>query len=244
MTYREQILSYAITYHGEYGQIKKAIETNEPYQKAVCKYPYVTILDEDYPIALRRLQYPPFILFYQGDLSLSNKEAVAIVGSRKASPYGILMSKHVVTLLRDKYVIVSGLAMGIDGMAHQVSLHHHTIAVIGCGIDCYYPKCNQSLQETIAKEHLILSEYPPGTLPLAHHFPWRNRILAGLSKAIVVIEATHRSGTMITVNEGLELSLPIYCVPANFNSLNGKGSNYLIAQGAQILVDDEDIVAI
>lgn len=241
---REQILYYAIKYQGEWQRITKAIAEHEPWESVSYEHPYVTIVDENYPASLKRLRYAPWILFYEGDLSLAHKQAVAIVGSRLCDAYGEQMCRHITAMLKEKCVIVSGLAKGIDAIAHREALHHHTIGVIGCGVDVRYPKDNAWLYEQLSKLHLILSEYPLGVKPLAHHFPWRNRIIAGLSATVVVVQAKKRSGTLLTVNEALDLDIPVYCVPHTFQDPNGAGCNLLISQGANILLDDEDILAI
>lgn len=238
---REQILYYAIIYDGDWKKIARAIKQKEPWKTVKYDCAYVTIVDEEYPERLRRLQYAPWILFYEGDLALVNKHTCGIVGSRKASAFGYTICSHITNILKEKYVIVSGLAKGIDGCAHYHALDHKTIGVIGCGLDMHYPDDNASLYTEMKKRHLIVSEYPLSSPPYAYHFPWRNRIIAALSDAVVVVEATKRSGSMLTVNEALNLDVPVYCIPHAFHDHMGDGSNFLIAQGANILVDDEDI---
>lgn len=238
---REQILAYALKYQGEYGKIKKAIENHEKYNEVHYDGNYITILDEGYPKVLFDLEQPPFILFYRGDLSLLNLGSLGVVGSRLCSSYGIEMCERIVAKSSSP-CIVSGLAKGIDAYAHQFALFHHkhTIAVIGCGLDVTYPKENESLYQKLNNE-LILSEYPNGTPPLAYHFPWRNRLLAALSECVVVVEASVRSGTMLTVNEALNLNRDVFVVPYRYDDINGKGCNLLIQQGANILINEEDI---
>ncbi len=136
---------------------------------------------------------------------------------------------------------MSGLARGIDGQAHRSALDQHTIAVIGCGLDVVYPKEHASLYAVMRKKQLIISEYPNGTKPYAYHFPWRNRIIAALSEAVIVVEARRRSGSLLTVNEALELDIPVYCVPHAYLDEAGTGCNLLISQGANILVDEDDL---
>lgn len=238
---REAILYYALRYRGDWKRIARAIAAKEPWEASTVSTPYVTIVEDVYPKKLRRLQYAPWILFYEGDLSLCERSCIGVIGSRQASSAGIALCKEICHLLKPQHVVVSGLAKGIDAAAHESSLQRGTIAVIGCGLDVMYPQENKELYERIAQEHLLLSEYPKGTAPLAHHFPWRNRILAGFCDAIVVVEAKKRSGTMHTVNEALTLGLPIYCIPHAFYDAYGSGSNLLLAQGAQILVDRQDI---
>lgn len=238
---KNQILYYAIKYHGEWQRITKAIAEHEPWSCVSYQGKYVTIAEDAYPASLRRLRYAPWILFYEGNLQYLQESGIAIVGAREASPYGIGRAIHVTRLLKERYVIISGLARGIDALAHKEALSHRSIAVIGCGLDVVYPKENEMLYQQLRQHHVIVSEYPVGTRPLAFHFPWRNRIIAALSQGVVVVAARKRSGTLLTVNEALELDIPVYCVPHPMDESEGYGCNLLISQGANILVDDEDI---
>lgn len=239
---REQILAYALKYQGEYWDIKKAINNHEKFNEVHYQGNYITILDERYPKVLFDLEHPPFILFYCGQLDLLDIPSLGIVGSRQCTTYGITMVEEIVSNCSSR-CIVSGLAKGIDAYAHKFALdaHKHTIAVIGCGLDIVYPKENEALYLRLNHE-LILSEYPNGTPPLAHHFPWRNRLLAALSHRIVVVEASLRSGTMLTVNEALILNRDVYVVPYHYGEKNGKGCNLLIQQGANVIINEEDLV--
>ena len=181
------------------------------------------------------------ILFYEGNLSLCENDSCAVIGSRNTSQDSYIICRDMTTILSKRYTIVSGLAKGVDGCAHESALHASTIGVIGCGLDIVYPKQHSHLYKQMKQHHLIVSEYPLGVKPLAHHFPWRNRILAALSAFVVVIEARCKSGTMLTVNEALTLGIPVYCVPQPFLYEQGKGCNLLISQGAEILIDMEDV---
>lgn len=241
---REKILYYALKYQGEWQQITDAIANHEPTSAISYPHPYVTIADKDYPDALRRLRYAPWIIFYEGDISLLHKKAVSLVGARECNAYGKKTAIHVTRLLMNQAVIVSGLAKGIDAFVHREALYHETVGVIGCGIDVTYPYENALLYEQMRKKQLIISEYPSGSKPYAHHFPWRNRLIAALGSALVVIQAKKRSGTFLIVNEALELGTPIYCIPHEFGDIYGYGSNLLLSQGANILIDDQDILAI
>lgn len=241
---RNKILYYALKYQGEWQQITNAIANQEPAVEIDYPYPYVTILDSAYPKAFRSLRYAPWVIFYEGDYSLLDKRAVSIVGARECNAYGKEMAIHVSKLLKEQAVIVSGLAKGIDAFVHQEALNRHTIGVVGCGINISYPKVNEALYEKMRKDHLIISEYPHQSKPMPYHFPWRNRLIAALGCALVVIQAKKRSGTLLTVNEALELGKSVYCIPHNFNDGYGLGSNLLLSQGANILIDDEDILAI
>lgn len=241
---REQILCYAIRYDGDYRKIEKAIQKDEAWEHIKYTGKYITIVDNEYPEKLRRLQYAPWILFYEGDITLLQEPGCGVVGSRDASAFGIKTCTHIVNILKERYVIISGLAKGIDAVAHQSAIQAKTIGVIGCGLQVTYPAANANLYKKMRKEHLILSEYPAYSRPYAYHFPWRNRLIAALSDALIVVEAKKRSGSLLSVNEALELDIPVYCVPHNFGDKDGEGCNLLISQGANILVEDEDIALI
>ena len=241
---REQILSYALKYQGEWNQITSALARQEPWEAVPYPKNYITIADSQYPDSLRRLRYAPWILFYEGNIDLLQRKAVAIIGTRKCNAYGAAMGRHVCRLLKPHAIIVSGLAKGVDAIAHQEALDCHTVGVIGCGLNVCYPKENANLYQVMRKQQLIISEYPEDVKPLAHHFPWRNRLIAALSSAVIVIQAQMRSGTMLTVNEALEINVPVYCIPHLFQDPYGSGCNLLIAKGANILVDEQDILAI
>lgn len=241
---REQILAYALRYQGDWKRMAKAIAEQESWTAVNYMESYVTIFDEAYPPLLRNLQYAPWILFYRGNLEWTTRSAIGIVGSRSPDEYAVRQCRRIVKQLKTFEVIVSGLAKGIDGIAHQEAMSDQTIGVIGCGLDIGYSKENQQLQERMGKNQLVLSEYPNGVKPLASHFPWRNRILAALGRALIVVAAAPRSGTMLTVNEALTLNRPVYCVPHAMDSVCGRGCNLLISQGAFILCDEDDIANI
>lgn len=240
---REALLYYAVTYRGEYHAIKKAIQQKEDYIKIDYDGHYLTILDTVYPPCLLQLQYPPFVLFYEGDISLLQEEMVAVVGARIPSTYAIDCNTYLMKHLQMRYGVVSGLAKGIDSCAHikAFAQGRKTIGIIGCGLDVIYPKENQRWYEMMKTKGLLLSEYPYGVKPLAHHFPWRNRLIAALGKALVVIEGKIKSGTMITVNEALLLGKDIYCFPHDVFREQGEGCNALLEQGCQILYNIESI---
>lgn len=236
---RKQILYYAIKYKGEYNQIKKAILNDEVWHEIDYQGNYITILDDNYPKILFDLDDPPYILFYEGNLELLNREKVCIIGSRKCSKYANKSCYDLISSLSKDTIIVSGLAKGVDALAHlnAIELGYSCIGVIGCGIDVIYPKENKYLYDEIKKYHLLLSEYPNNTMPLSHHFPLRNRILACLSKKCYVVEAKSKSGTMITANYALLLDREIIAFPYRYNDEFGKGCNELIEQGASIYMD-------
>lgn len=243
---REQLLAYAIKYDGNSKKIKKAIELNEKWEKVACSYPFICILDDEYPKQFLQLEEIPYVLFYQGNISLLKHSMISVIGSRNCSDAGRFLCRHAVEQLNEKYVIVSGLAKGIDGMAHQsaIASGRKTIGVIGCGIDVCYPKENMDLYEVMKAKHLIISEYPPHVKPYAANFPCRNRLIAALSEKLIVIEAKWRSGTMITVNAALSLNRDVYVMPYRFDQSEGRGCNQLILEGANILVCDDDLRAL
>lgn len=238
---REELLAYALAYQGEYHKIHKAIRYKE--KVPVCHYDsdYITILDKEYPVALLDLKYPPFVLFYKGDISLLQKKSVSIVGSRNASEYGRDVTSEIATRLKECAVLVSGMAKGIDAIVHKCALEDgNTIGVLGCGIDSVYPLENQSLYERMSQKQLLISEYPNKVPPYRYHFPVRNRIIAALSSCLIVTEANMQSGTFLTVNEALELNRDIYSVVSMFRK-EISGCNYLIQQGANMISCIEDI---
>lgn len=242
--FREAILWYAIQYDGQWNKIARAIENEEEYKIMDYPFPYVTIVDELYPDCFKNLRYPPWILFYQGHLEWLNQPCVGIVGARNCSHQALINTEVVVSYLKKKYVIVSGLAKGIDAQSHLSSLDAKTIGIIGCGIDVVYPKENRMLYSQMRKEQLIISEYPMGVSPLSWHFPWRNRLIAACVHALIVIEATYKSGTMLTVKECLDLGKPIYCLPTSFHNKDYPGCNLLISQGANIICNEKDLAEI
>ena len=165
MQYREQILAYAIQYKGDWYKMREAIKENKAWNLPACSCTYVTIVDPTYPCKFRRLQCPPWILFYEGNLALCEQRSVAVIGSRQPTAYGSKMCAQITKILALRYCIVSGLAKGIDGIAHREALAQHTIGIMGCGLDVYYPKVNADIQQIMAKKQLVLSEYPPHTPP-------------------------------------------------------------------------------
>lgn len=238
---KEQILYYAIRYQGDWNKIATALKKGETWQKVSYPGNYVTIVDQKYPQKLRNLKYPPWILFFEGNIDYVDRHMLAIIGSRNNTEYGKKACVYITMKLKQRYTIVSGLAKGIDAIAHKEAMDHHTIGVVGCGLNVIYPKENIELYRNMKRNHLLLSEYPYDVKPLAHHFLWRNRIIACLAKSIVVIEGSVKSGTQRTVSEALELGKTIYVVPHQLFDEQGKGCNLLIGQGENILSNDEDI---
>ena len=187
------------------------------------------------------MDLPPYIIFYRGDISLLRKESVGIIGSRKPSLYALSVTEKLSLKLAERFVIVSGLAYGIDVCAHQSALKFNTIAILGCGVDIVYPRIHKEIQEEISKSHLLISEYPPGVGPQKYHFPFRNRLIASLSQDLYVMSGTFKSGTMHTVMEALKLNKNIICLPHPITDSSGSGCNALIADGAMMLTNLNDL---
>lgn len=232
---RKTLITYAFYYAGEYNRIYSAIRNRK---HLTCKIPdnAITILDDIYPKELLDLKYPPFVLFYKGDLSLLKRKKIAVVGSRIPCDYALKATQGLVNHHNDK-VIVSGLAKGIDGQAHRFA--KNSIGVLGCGIDYIYPRCNYDLYKLLEKDGLILSEYPSFVKPLAYHFPIRNRIIAALSDTLYVMQSGSKSGTLTSVNEALELSREVKVLPYNAFDTNGIQNNILINEGASLILNEE-----
>ncbi|WP_159796317.1 DNA-processing protein DprA [Streptococcus halichoeri] len=214
-------------------------------RRSFLKYPSFSILDDCYPLALREIYQPPILLFYQGNLQLLEKPKLGVVGSRKASEEGIKATAKLVGEVANRLVIVSGLARGIDTQAHLASIRHkgQTIGVIGCGFDHYYPKENRRLQSYLASHHLVLTEYAPDEPPLAYHFPERNRIIAGLSRGVLVVEAKYRSGSLITCQQALDEGRDVFAVPGNILTGYSEGCHQLIKDGAKCVTTGLDILS-
>lgn len=205
----------------------------------------ITIEDEEYPYNLKQIEDCPPILYALGDINLlKNNNAIAIVGSRNASISACHMAEQISADLADRnIVIVSGMARGIDAAAHAGALTQgKTIAVLGTGIDVVYPKENQALYNKLKKNGLILSEYPFHTSPQAQNFPRRNRIVSGLSKGTLVIEAGIKSGSLITAQQALEQGRDVYAVPGAPYDGRSAGCNKLIKEGAILVENAESII--
>jgi DNA processing protein len=206
----------------------------------------ITIFDKEYPRYLKEIYQPPWALFAKGDLSLIEKEPkLAVVGSRQATKYGENAIRLIFPGLIDKGVlIVSGLAKGIDGLAHEYAIKNggKTIAVIAGGFYHIYPKENMSLALEMMKTQLILSEYPPDTKPQRWHFPSRNRIISGLSNGTFIIEAKRKSGSLITANFAVNEGRDVFSLPGSIFSPYSIGTNELIQQGAKLVTSAADIL--
>jgi DNA processing protein len=204
------------------------------------------IASPDYPALLRETYDPPIVLYSYGDLRrMLAQPVVAIVGSRRCSTYGRNVAEMLARELAGRGVtIVSGLARGIDSAAHQGALDGKglTVAVIGTGLDDIYPKENKKLAEEIKTQGALLSEFPIGTPPLPQNFPFRNRIISGLSLGVMVVEGAERSGSLITARMAYEQGREVYAVPGNITSSKSFGPNYLIKDGAKLVQTWRDVV--
>lgn len=212
------------------------------------KIKVLTIDDPAYPKLLKQIYDPPFILYYQGDLSAFNDFMLAVVGTRKYTGYGKQVTEKLVKgLVANNLTIVSGLATGIDTLAHSAAVDAggRTVAVLASGLDRQniYPSQNRYLADKIASRGgLILSEYPLGVMSLRHHFPQRNRIISGLSLATLVIEAGEKSGALITARHALEQNRDVFAIPGSIYSQSSTGTNGLIKMGAKLIAGAADIM--
>ena len=223
----------------------------EPLEKELCELPnigarLVKWTDADYPPNLRQIADPPPFLFVRGTAQLSDPTCIAIVGARAASDIGRRMAQRLGLELAAKgFTVVSGLARGIDGEAHQGALDAHgkTVAVMGCGVDVIYPAEHRKLAEAIlAGGGALISELPIGTQPLAENFPTRNRILSGLCLGVVIVEAAEKSGSLITARMALEQDRQVFAVPGSPLSGKTRGSNRLLKDGAKLVECVEDVI--
>ncbi|MBE95839.1 DNA-processing protein DprA [Marinobacter sp.] len=204
----------------------------------------VTMADADYPEPLRHIHDGPLVLYVRGDRSLLGREQIGIVGSRNATRAGLEHARSFAAALGQKGLLVtSGLALGVDGAAHAGALDagFPTVAVIGNGVDKPYPYRHRTLSERIAGEGVIVSEYPPGTSAKAGHFPRRNRIISGLSRGILVVEAGLKSGSLITARLALEQGREVFAIPGSVHNPLARGCHHLIRQGAKLVETVDDI---
>lgn len=205
----------------------------------------VTFSNKDYPETLKNIEDAPIALYIKGTIQKEDRYAVAVVGSRKYSSYGKLAAEKLSSGLSSMgFTIVSGMARGIDTLAHTAAINSggRSIAVLGSGIDVPYPPENRGLMEKLADSGCVISEFPPGTLPERENFPKRNRIISGLSLGVLVVEAAADSGSLITASCALEQGKEVFAVPGNINSVNSNGTNELIKKGAKLVQSTEDVI--
>ncbi|PLR97288.1 DNA-processing protein DprA [Bacillus sp. T33-2] len=206
----------------------------------------ITLFDKEYPPLLKEIYQPPWVLFAKGNLSLlDSRLCLAVVGARDASAYGKAVIEFLLPeLVRTGFCIVSGLAKGIDTQAHRtaIRLGGQTIGVIAGGFNHLYPKENKELASRMAEHHLLLSEYPPGSRPERWQFPLRNRIISGLSRGTVVIEAKQKSGSLITAEYSLNEGREVFAIPGSILTSGSAGVHELIQQGAKLVKQPQDIL--
>jgi DNA processing protein len=245
----DQIKDLPLTdYPSKIQQALHSRETQDFIQKETekanqLKINIISFNDSKYPAYCKHFKSMPPVLYCKGKIPFQN-QCAAIVGSRKASAYGIKetirFTQHLVKL---GFSIISGLAYGIDAQTHKTCLDQQgtTYAVMGCGLDIDYPMLNKSLKDKISEAGVVLSEFPLGTPPLSYHFPVRNRIISALSKFILVIEASRKSGALITADYGLDQGKDVLAIPGNIDQSLSEGTNHLIKSGAVMINDIESI---
>jgi len=218
----------------------------EEYERLIKKGGrLITYWDPEFPSILKEIKYPPVCLYVLGNLFFNQIPLVAVVGSRHPSHYGERVAKSLSrNLARNGLGIVSGLAIGIDTCAHEGALSGggYTVAVLGSGLDRIYPRANEKLFWEIAEKGSVVSEFPLGTPPDPKNFPIRNRIISGLSRGVLVVEATKASGSLITAAMALEEGREVFAVPGSVESMKSTGCHYLIRQGAKLVEKAEDIL--
>jgi DNA processing protein len=201
------------------------------------------LTDADFPDTLLQLTDPPLLLYARGRLDLLHRPIVAIVGSRRCTAYGQAVATEIAKGLgRAGVVVVSGLARGIDAAAHSAALSTGTIAVMGCGVDVAYPPENSALQERIAREGLLLTEFDPGEPPIGYHFPRRNRLIAALAAGVVVVEASSKSGSLTTADHALDLGREVFAVPGPVDRETSAGTHALLRDGARLVTCAADVL--
>ncbi|MCD4813057.1 DNA-processing protein DprA [bacterium] len=205
-----------------------------------------TLADADYPGLLKAVPFAPVFFYYRGSLLPEDKQALAVVGSRRPTGYGIVSTRELVSNLAGAgLTIVSGLAMGIDTVAHQSALKQgaRTLAVVAHGLDRVYPRINKKLFEQITEHGAVISEFRLGVQPLPAHFPQRNRLISGLARGVLVVEAGETSGSLITARWAGEQNRDVFAVPGMYHSALSKGTHALIRDGAKLVTTVEDILS-
>jgi DNA processing protein len=229
-------------------QLRAAVSLERVWEKIQAQgITVVTWEEASYPRRLKEIAQPPPVLYLRGGLCPEDEWAVAVVGTRRVTAYGRQVAEEVAaTLARSGVTVISGLARGVDAIAHQAALQAggRTLAVLGCGVDQMYPPENRRLAEGILARGALLSDYPPGTPPEASNFPARNRIISGLSMAVVVIEAGQTSGALITASFAADQGREVFAVPGNITAPQSQGTNRLIRDGAHPLLDPQEVLEV
>lgn len=230
----------------QFDEAKKSISPQAAYDEIREKEIRLCYFGQkDYPRKLADIPGAPLILYYKGRIPDSDVVSVAIIGSRACSEYGRMIAEEFGRQFAEAGIqVISGMARGIDGISQKsaVNAGGYSAAILGCGVDVCYPSDNRQLYDKLDKTGGVISEYPPGTQPLACYFPARNRIISGLSDAIVVVEAREQSGTMITVDAALEQGRDVYAVPGRVTDALSGGCNRLIRQGADLILSAQELI--
>ncbi|MDD8048953.1 MAG: DNA-processing protein DprA [Thomasclavelia sp.] len=244
------LLFFALKYEGNFQKIYDAIDKKEKVNqdevlalKKTLQCKYSTIISDDYPERLKHIPCPPFVVFYYGDLSILSNKAIGVIGKRVPSEYGEgVTDKLVNDLVKNDFTIVSGMALGIDTIAHRSALKNNgkTVAILASGIEYCYPKRNLSIYQLMKNNHLVISEKGGSQVPYPEDFRTRNRLISGLSDGVLVTESDKKSGTMITVGYALEQGKDVYAIPSRIN--DAIGCNCLIQQGAKLTMSVDDII--
>lgn len=222
-----------------------SLQLNEQVKRNWLECRFITIEDPQYPQQLRETYCPPIILFYCGNLALLTTKMLGVVGARKNTSYGKSVLQHLLpNVVAQPVTVVSGLATGIDGISHEITLaaQGKTIGVIGTGINIVYPNKHQLLQRKIAQTGLLLSEFPLDSKPFRSHFPQRNRIIAGLCETLLVVEAKEKSGSLITASLALQENRNVCAIPGRIDAPMSVGCNQLIAVGAKPILTPNDLL--
>ncbi|MFA7406543.1 MAG: DNA-processing protein DprA [Anaerolineaceae bacterium] len=227
-------------------ELRRSLDLDRYYEQVLQGDAHVlTLLDQDYPRLLKEIDQAPPVIYVRGSLLPEDEFAVAMVGTRRVTAYGQQVTRDTSTYLAGHgLTIVSGLARGVDALAHQHALQAggRTIAVLGCGVDVIYPPEHRQLVEAIVENGALISDYPQGTQPEGSNFPPRNRVISGLSLATIVVEAGERSGALITADFAVEQGRDVFAVPGNVFSPASRGTNRLIQKGAYVLVSPQDVL--
>jgi len=227
-------------------KLRKQIDLDKVYESILEKdIKVLTLLDDDYPRLLKEIDQSPPVIYVKGALTPADEFAIAIVGTRRVSEYGQQITRDTsIFLAGHGLTILSGLARGVDGIAHRHALEAggRTIAVLGSGVDVIYPPEHRKLAEAISENGAVISDYPLGTQPEGVNFPPRNRIISGLSLGTIVVEAGDRSGALITADFALEQGRDVFAVPGNVLSPASRGTNRLIQNGAYAMVSPQDVL--
>lgn len=227
-------------------ELRKGVDLDKLWDKISSQGIHIlTWNDETYPPRLKDIEHPPPVLYIRGEYLPEDFFAVAIVGTRRITPYGRQITEELSTFLASNGItVISGLARGVDALAHGMTLKAggRTIAVLGCGVDRIYPPENRELAEQMMNRGALISDYPVGTAPESSNFPPRNRIISGLSLAVIVIEAGETSGALITAEFAAEQGREVFAVPGSILAPQSKGTNKLIQMGAQPLLTPQDLM--